>query len=120
MLDENKNIVTALESATDLPVYFELAVDSTNAEMPCVTYRQAGDTQAETGDTLVYSRVRFYVKVWGYSMADMMPEMQAIDEELRGLGYVRDSYNVLTMDSTICLIGLYEGLGLEEATISTP
>ena len=119
MLDENMNIVSALASATDLPVYFELAVDTNNAKLPCVTYRQAGDEQAETGDTQVYSRVRFYIKAWGYAMAEMMPEMQEIDEELRGLGYVRNSFNILTMDSTICLIGLYEGRGHEEIT-NTP
>lgn len=113
MLDEHPNVYSALSSATDLDVYYELAVDSSTT-LPCITYREAGDTQEDTGDTLVYSRVRFYVKAWGRSIADLMPEMQACDAAMRDLGYYRVSFNTLTMDQNICLIGLYEGLGLEE------
>lgn len=112
MLDVNQSIVSALKAATGYEVYYEL-FGQTNA-MPCITYLTYDNSEILTGNKISYSSIGYYIKLWGTDLSVLLPKYQLIDEAMRTLGYVRESYNELAINDEICLIGQYRALGKEE------
>ena len=62
MINYHKELVAALN--TILSTHYELALTS-GTKTPCISYQERNNVDAETGDTLGYSRISFIVKVWG-------------------------------------------------------
>ena len=111
MLNENKNIVTALKNI--LPTYYEYFVDSTTS-MPCITYREYRNEAQEQSDRIGYSTVGYWIKVWATDVDTRQTKAQAIDDALREIGYKRTSSNDLIVDKQICKILIYQGKGFED------
>ena len=88
MIDYNKELVSALN--TVLPTHHELALTS-KEKTPCLSYQESNNYDAETGDTLGYSRISFTVKVWSTSIADLQKYSLEVDKALRPLGFKRIS-----------------------------
>lgn len=111
MINYDTTLVAALKTI-GLGVYYELFCDSSISK-PCITYMQANDAQDLTGDTLGYSRIQYYIKLWGDDLSVLNPYRLSIDEKMRSLGFDRVSFNQLTADSQICQIMLYEATAYE-------
>lgn len=109
MSNLKKEIVSNLQAAVGLEVLYELFCDSTTKK-PVITYLEANDKDVAIGDTLGYSRVNFYIKLWGDNLASLEPYREALKAEMRRMGFVRESYNELVMGSQICMIWLFQGL----------
>lgn len=114
MIDVSKEIVSNLNSI--LPCYYELFCDEKTVK-PCITYMIQDDAQEEAGDTLVYSRIRYTIKLWGDDLSVLVPDSILVDEAMRKLGFKRISTNELTFDTHICKIYVYECRGLETLNI---
>lgn len=112
MLDVNKQIVNKLKTKTGLNVYYELIEH--DYTMPCITYMTYDNYESHSGNTMAYSSIGYYIKLWGKSLSVLMPYMLLIDEQMKSLGYNRESYNEMAIGDEICLISQYRGLGLEE------
>lgn len=114
MIDYNKELVSALE--TVLPTKHELALTSKNKIIPCISWQERNNYVYANGDTLGYSILAFTVKVWAYSMEDIMKYSLMVDEVLRPLGFKRTSSNELyDRNSTmIQKILTYEALAHED------
>ena len=110
MLNEHKNIVTALNPI--LPTYYELVSDSTTPK-PCITYCEQKNNQAESADNIGYSWVGYYIKIWDDDIARVQSNAILVDKAMREIGYKRISSTELFVDNDICKIMIYEGLGLE-------
>lgn len=112
MIDYNKEIVSALN--TVLPTYYELALTS-KTKTPCISYQERNNADADTGDTIGYSRITYTVKVWDNNIADIQKYVLEIDKVLRTLGFKRTSANELydTQSTMIQKILTYECLALE-------
>lgn len=113
MIDYHENIVTALK--TILPTYYEMTLHS-GIKTPCISYMEVNNADAETGDTIGYSRLSYQVKVWGNDIAILQSTAIAIDKVLRPLGFKRISSGELyDRNSTmIQKILTYEALAYEE------
>lgn len=112
MIDYSKELVSALK--TVLPTYYELALTSKNS-IPCISYQERNNYDAETGDTIGYSRITYTVKVWGDDIEAIQDYSLKIDKVLRPLGFKRTSSNELhdVNSSRIQKILTYEALALE-------
>ena len=112
MIDYHKNLVTALE--TVLPTHYEMTL-TRGIKTLCISYMEVNNADAETGDTIGYSRVSYQVKVWGNDIAVLQKYAVAIDKVLRPLGFKRISSGELyDRNSTmIQKIMTYECLALE-------
>lgn len=113
MIDYDPIIVSAL--TTILPTYDELTLHS-GIKTPCISYQEANNYDAETGDTIGYSRISYTVKVWGTDKKELKKYMLMIDKVLRPLGFKRTSANELgdRNSSMRQKILTYEGLALEQ------
>lgn len=112
MLDYDKTLSDKLETI-GIPVYYEDIVDS-SVETPCITYFPASNTDYLVGDTLFYSRIEYYVKVWGHFKKELMPYMEQLATLMRELGFRRESYHELASDTQLCLVALYRATGYEK------
>lgn len=112
MLDVNKNLVSKLKTDTGLGVHYELFPKKYT--MPCITYMPYDNYETNTGDTLAYSSIAYYIKLWGKNHEELMPYMAIVDASMRELGYKRESYNELAIANDLCLIAQYRALGKEE------
>lgn len=95
-----------------LPTYYELFVDS-KTPTPCITYIEANNSTDVDGDTLRYSRIVYLVKVWGKDLATLTPYLEQVDSAMFEAGFHRVSYNELSYNNQLCLIGRYEARALE-------
>lgn len=112
MIDFNKELVSALE--TVLPTHYELALTK-DTKTPCISYQERNNYDAETGETLGYSRISYTIKVWANSVADIQKYSLLVDKALRPLGFKRISANELSdpQSTIIQKIFTYEALGFE-------
>ena len=92
MINYHKELVAALN--TILPTHYELALTS-GTKTPCISYQERNNVDAETGDTLGYSRISYTVKVWGNDIGELQQYALEIDKTLRPLGFKRISSNEL-------------------------
>ena len=113
MIDYSKELVSALSAV--LPTHYELALTSKN-ETPCYSYQERNNYDAETGDSIGYSRIIYTVKVWANKVADIQRYAIEADKALRSIGFKRTSTNELhDINSTmIQKIMTYECLALEK------
>ena len=112
MIDYHSELVSALE--TVLPTHYELALTS-GTKTPCISYQERNNYDAETGDTLGYSRIVYTVKVWGNKIAAIQNYAKEIDKVLRPLGFKRTSAQELydNQSTMIQKILTYEALASE-------
>ena len=112
MIDYHSELVSALE--TVLPTHYELALTS-GTKTPCISYQERNNYDAETGDTLGYSRIVYTVKVWGNQIAAIQNYAKEIDKVLRPLGFKRTSAQELydNQSTMIQKILTYEALASE-------
>ena len=112
MIDYSKELRSAL--GTVLPTHYEMALTSKTAT-PCISYQERNNYDAETGDTLGYSRVIYTVKVWGHNIEEIQHYVLEVDKALRPLGFKRTSSNELhdVNSSMIQKILTYEATALE-------
>ena len=116
MVNYHSSLFTELKTSfPNIQVEYELFVDS-STPLPCITYCGANDISYLEGDTLRYSNVSYYVKVWGNSLSETLPIMEHVDSLMKELGFTRESYNELSFNTQICLISLYSGIGFEKET----
>lgn len=113
MIDYHSNLVSALSNI--LPVYYEMNLTE-GITTPCISYYERDNYNSELGDTIGYSRVSYYVKVWGHSIADLQSYALQIDNVLRPIGFHRSSSGeVFDINSTmIQKILVYDALFLED------
>lgn len=113
MIDYNIQFVSALN--TVLPTHHELALTSKEAT-PCISYQERNNFDAETGDTIGYSRISYTVKVWSTSIADLQKYSLEIDKVLRPIGFKRIASGELSDRNSLMKqkILTYEALALEE------
>lgn len=113
MIDYQKEMRSALN--TVLPAYHELALKK-GTKTPCISYMEISNVDADTGDTIGYSRIQFQVKVWGHDIAEIQRYALEIDRVVRPLGFRRTGANELhdRQSTMIQKILTYEALALEE------
>ena len=113
MVDYHSELVTALSSI--LPTYYELNLSREDCEIPCISYYERNNYVDANGDTLGYSRVSYYVKVWGNSIEELQQYAKQIDNLLRPIGFSRSSSGeVFDRNSTMMYkILVYDALFLE-------
>lgn len=113
MINYHKELVAALN--TILPTHYELSLTA-DTKTPCISYQERSNVDAETGDTLGYSRISYTVKVWGNDIGELQQYALEIDKTLRPLGFKRISSNELydTQSTMIQKILGYEALAQEE------
>ena len=95
-----------------LPVYYERIVDST-VKMPCITYLPVNNSDYLVGDTLFYSNIDYYVKLWGTSKKELEPYIEPLNDLMRAQGFKRSSYHELPTGTQVVLVGLYKAIGFE-------
>lgn len=112
MIDYHGILVSALK--TILPTHYELTLTS-KTKVPCISYMELTNIDAETGDTLGYSRISYQVKVWGHDIGELQKYAQQIDTLVRSLGFKRTgSGELFDRNSTmIQKILTYEALASE-------
>lgn len=115
MIDYDAELVSALN--TVLPTHYELALTS-KTSTPCISYQERENSDAETGDTIGYSRLSYTIKVWGNEIKQIKQYAKEIDRVLRPLGFKRapgSGGELHDKQSTmIQKIMTYEARGLEE------
>lgn len=112
MIDFHTELVRALEKV--LPTHYELALTK-GTKTPCISYQERNNYDANTGDTLGYSRISYTVKVWGNEIAQLQLYAKEIDKVLRPLGFKRTSSQELYdyQSTMIQKILTYEALASE-------
>lgn len=113
MIDYHSNLVSALSNI--LPVYYEMNLTE-GITTPCISYYERNNYHTAVGDTIGYSDISYYVKIWGHSIADLQSYALQIDEALRPIGFQRTSSGeVFDINSTmIQKILVYDALFLED------
>lgn len=112
MINYHKELVSALN--TVLPTHYELALTS-GTKTPCISYQERNNYDAETGDTIGYSRISYTVKVWGNDIGALQGYAIKIDKALRAIGFKRTSAQELydNQSTMIQKILTYEALASE-------
>lgn len=85
MIDYNKEIVEICEKI--LPTYHESLRIS--QELPCITYREDGNYSVGTGDTVEYSVLRFQLKVWTKTIAELQNYSLLLDRKMAKAKFTR-------------------------------
>ena len=113
MIDYHTSLVSALSSI--LPTYYEMNLTE-GIETPCISYYERNNYHTALGDTLGYSSISYYVKVWGHSIKDLQENALLIDNALRPIGFRRTSSGeVFDINSTmIQKIMVYDALFVEQ------
>lgn len=114
MINYHKELVAALNTI-GIGVHYELSLTA-DTKTPCISYQERNNVDAETGDTLGYSRISYTVKVWGNDIGELQQYALEIDKTLRPLGFKRISSNELydTQSTMIQKVMGYECLAQEE------
>ena len=100
-----------------LPVYYNQFVDST-VQLPCLSYEPVHNISTLEGmnnhSNIFYSRIDYYIRLWGHTKKELSPYMEQVDDLMRSLGFRRTSYNELIDNTHICLVALYRATGYEK------
>lgn len=113
MIDVTPQVVSKLNEI-GLKVYLENFLDS-DSDVPCISYREYNNYVNTEGDTLGYSNIIYYVKVWAKTMQDITHYACEIDKVMRELGFTRTN-----MDNDLWREGIgqralkYEALATED------
>lgn len=112
MINYHADLVSALEGI--LPTHYEMVLTS-KTTTPCLSYLELSNVDAETGDTLGYSRIQYQVKVWSNKIKDLQTYALEVDKVLRPLGWRRvSSQELFDLNSTMAQKVLtYEANALE-------
>lgn len=113
MLDVKKQLVSTLKTATGLDIHYEYFLDD-SIKLPAITYYENNNADDLTGDTLGYSNISMYVKVWAKKLSDIENYSLLVDSAMRSIGYTRSNSNELVVNNQICKIMLYRALGQEQ------
>ena len=87
MIDYKPTLFSQLSSI--LPNVYPDHKFNSDCGLPCITYRESGNTSEKEGDTLRYSSVRFKIKIWAETDKEIMEYSKQIDELMRSLGFTR-------------------------------
>jgi hypothetical protein len=109
MLSIKQQLVSTLNKI--LPTYYEMFLD--NAKTPCITYMEDNNSDSLVGDTLSYSDISFYIKVWSTKVEEIDKYSALVDTALKKLGFKRQAANELVQDNLICKVLNYQGIGYE-------
>lgn len=112
MYDYKKELVQALCSL-GYPVKYELFLKQ-NQEVPAISYRQANNIQDITGDTLGYSELSYYIKVWSKKEAELTAISLELDDVMRNLGFTRTNAVELWADGIGQIEYTYSALAKED------
>lgn len=116
MIDFDKNIMTALSAievseGVYLPCYYENFITQ-DITLPCITYVENNNSSYLEGDALRYSHLNYTIKLW---MDDKNQQiyLNAIDEAMKEIGFIRQSTNEIVNGRVIEKIMDYEAIGWE-------
>lgn len=112
MIDGNLVISTTL-NATGLPVFYEYFIDS-NTPIPCVTYRENNNNDYLTGDTLSYSNLSVYIKVYGYDIGTITNDSAIVDSALKAAGFRRTTSAISFVNGIGQNLMRYDAVGYEK------
>ena len=112
MIDIKTELVAALNAITSYPVYYELMYKP--GEVPAITYKEIDNVDLYNGDTVSYSTIRYEIKVWDTSMANMISTSAAIDLKLKELGWSRYSSTEANYESNLLKVLRYVATGYNE------
>lgn len=112
MIDVKKELVAALKLATSWTVYYELLYKP--GIVPAITYKELDNTDLLNGDSIDYSTIRYEIKVWSYSMEDVIAKSAAIDSALKALGWSRYSSFETSYETQILKVLRYVAIGYNE------
>lgn len=112
MINYNTTLVSTLEGI--LPTHYEMVLTS-KTKIPCISYMELTNVDADTGNTLGYSRIQYQIKVWSNRVKDLQEYSMEIDKALRPLGWRRVGSQELQDRNSSMLqkILTYEALALE-------
>lgn len=113
MIDVKQQVVEKLNEI--LPTYDEMFIDK-SIQLPAISYNEYNnfDETDATGETFGYSILQYYIKLWGYKVADMTQTLKQIDSVMRKMGFKRITKSEMINDTQICYQALYEGRGIED------
>ena len=112
MIDVKKDLVAALKSATSWTVYYELLYKP--GTIPAITYKELENNDLLNGDSVDYSTIRYEIKVWSYSMDEVIAKSIAIDSALKALGWSRYSSFEASYETQILKVLRYVAVGYDE------
>jgi len=112
VIDIKQSLVTAIKSATDLNVYYE--VFKKEVDLPAITYKEIENCDLVVGDTIEYSTLRFEIKIWSYSMDEIILTSKAIDIALKAIGFSRYSSFETNYQTQIIKVLRYVATGYNE------
>lgn len=112
MIDIKQSLVTTLDTAVAIPVYYDLFYKP--GVIPCVTYIEIDDSSLLDGDTLRYSTLRYQIKIYAKTMADIVTNAGLIDTALFNAGWRRYSSIETNDDNYIIKVIRYVATGYEE------
>lgn len=75
----------------------EDATDS-NAEFPCITYRESENTDASVGDNMGYSSIAYSIQIWSYNVREITELSGKIDMLMKKYRFVRFMSDMQTVD----------------------
>lgn len=112
MIDYHTVIVSSLNKI--LPTTYELKLHG-GLSTPRISYMELSNVDAETGDTLGYSRIQYQIKVWGNEIEIIQKYSLEVDKTMRALGFKRVGSDELhdTQSTMIQKILTFEALASE-------
>lgn len=111
MVDILPTVVAALKQ-TGLKVYNENFKKDT--ELPCISYYFVDDSTQVNGDTLGYSDVTIYVKLYSNSQKQVAEYSAQIDNIMRKTGFTRIGSYDMKDNLLICRIFTYKCMTYED------
>jgi hypothetical protein len=112
MINYHTELVRALSKV--LPTHYEMTLTSKN-KVPCISYMEANNYTASSGDTVGYSYITYQVKVWANDIATIQQYTLEVDKALRAIGFKRISATELYDNNSTMIqkILMYEALASE-------
>lgn len=111
MIDVIPHVVSAL-SDTGLKVYNENFITK-DTKIPCITYYFLDDSMNKLGDTMEYSYISFYIKLYANTTKELASYSNKLDKIAREIGLRRIGCEEVWVDNLGCRTFTYRGLALE-------
>jgi hypothetical protein len=111
MIDYIPTLLTEL-SECSIPCYYEQFIND-KSELPCITYREYDNTDLYLGDTLNYSNIGYWIKVWSKKVSDFYTYGQEVDDIMKPLGFKRTFSDVSWKEEIGQFILRYQAIGYE-------
>lgn len=113
MIDVSDKLVPILRQELGIPVVSEHIFDS-KTPLPCLTWQLYDDSSYATSTTIEYSRVIYYLKVWGKSMEELVNYSIKLDKIMREIGFKRTNCIDTWLDNVGQRALKYQGLSYED------